>query len=69
VITSTDQKTGERSTNPLPVLRQFRFNRELKGVAFGENAVIAAGVGAAIAVGARCEALFRLAGVCPENLL
>src|SRR5262249_7671374 len=25
VITSTDQRTGERSTNPLPVLRQFRF--------------------------------------------
>jgi len=67
-ITSTDQRTGERSTNPLPVLRQFRFNRELKGVAFGENAVISAGVGGAIAVGARCEALFRSAAVAPQNL-
>ena len=28
VITSTDQRTGELSTNPLPVLRQFRFDRK-----------------------------------------
>ncbi|HTT02086.1 MAG TPA: MOSC domain-containing protein, partial [Steroidobacteraceae bacterium] len=52
VITSTDQQTGERLTNPLPVLRQYRFSRELMGVMFGENAVIAAGVGARIAEGA-----------------
>jgi uncharacterized protein len=56
VITSTDQQTGERSTNPLPVLKQFRFSRELKGVMFGENAVIAAGVGGTITLGARCAA-------------
>lgn len=56
IITSTDQQTGERSINPLPVLKQFRFNRELMGVAFGENAVIAAGVGGTISVGARCAA-------------
>ncbi len=54
VITSTDQRTGERSTNPLPVLRRFRFDQTLQGVTFGENAVIAAGVGSTIAVGARC---------------
>lgn len=52
VITSTDQQTGERSVNPLPVLRQFRFDRELLGVTFGENAVIVAGVGHAIERGA-----------------
>lgn len=56
LITSTDQQTGERSTNPLPVLRRFRFSRELMGVTFGENAVIAAGVGGTISVGARCAA-------------
>jgi uncharacterized protein len=56
IITSTDQQTGERSLNPLPVLRQFRFSRELKGVMFGENAVIAAGVGSTITLGARCAA-------------
>lgn len=54
VITSTDQRTGARSTNPLPVLRQFRFDRALKGVTFGENAVIGTGVGQTITVGAHC---------------
>jgi len=54
IITSTDQRSGERSTNPLPVLRTFRFNRELLGVAFGENAVAASGVGLSIERGAEC---------------
>jgi uncharacterized protein len=58
VITSTDQRTGELSTNPLPVLRQFRFNRDLMGVMFGENAIIAAGVGATLSVGARCKIIW-----------
>ena len=57
VITSTDQRTGEPSTNPLPVLRQFRFNRELMGVTFGENAVIAAGVGETLAIGDTCRVI------------
>lgn len=51
VITSTDQQSGERSTDPLPVLRGYRFDRRLKGVTFGENAVIEAGVGATLARG------------------
>jgi uncharacterized protein YcbX len=55
VITSTDQRTGEPSTNPLPVLRQFRFDRKLMGVTFGENAVIAAGIGATLSVGDTCQ--------------
>jgi hypothetical protein len=42
IVTSTDQQTGARSTNPLPVLRKFRFNKTLLGVTFGENAVVAA---------------------------
>lgn len=58
VIPSTDQRTGERSVNPLPVLRRFRFDRELKGITFGENAVIAAGVGSTINVGADCTISF-----------
>lgn len=56
VVTSTDQQTGERINNPLPVLRKFRFNRELLGVAFGENAIISAGVGHTIERGAACAA-------------
>ncbi len=55
VITATDQRTGERSTNPLPVLKEFRMDRELKGVTFGENAIPAAGVGEFIELGAVCE--------------
>jgi uncharacterized protein YcbX len=58
VITSTDQRTGELASNPLPVLRQFRFDRELMGVTFGENAVIASGIGASLSVGDPCGILW-----------
>jgi uncharacterized protein YcbX len=57
VITTTDQRTGERSTNPLPVLRTFRFDRALLGVTFGENAVIATGIGCGLTRGAECVTL------------
>jgi len=59
IITSTDQLTGERSTNPLPVLREFRFNRSLLGVTFGENAVPSEGVGSIIERGAQCQVEYR----------
>jgi uncharacterized protein len=55
VITATDQLTGEPSTNPLPVLRSFRFDKALMGVTFGENAVIARGVGQVLKRGATCS--------------
>lgn len=55
VITATDQHTGQPATNPLPVLRAFRFDKALMGVTFGENAVIAQGVGQALKVGATCS--------------
>jgi MOSC domain-containing protein len=54
VITATDQRTGELSTNPLPILRQFRFDKALMGVTFGENAIIEAGVGTTLVRGAAC---------------
>ncbi|HEY6482916.1 MAG TPA: MOSC N-terminal beta barrel domain-containing protein [Steroidobacteraceae bacterium] len=54
IITSTDQRTGERSTNPLPVLRTFRFDGKLKGVKFGENAVVARGAGTRLERGMEC---------------
>lgn len=59
IITSTDQHTGERSTNPLPVLRAFRFDRKLLGVKFGENAVIVAGTGATLERGTNCVVTFK----------
>jgi uncharacterized protein len=54
-IPSRDPITGEAATDPLPVLRQFRFNRTLLGVTFGENAVIVQGVGDEIERGAPCR--------------
>ena len=54
-IPSRDPRTGEASTDPLPALRKFRFDRELRGVTFGENAVIVRGTGCEIECGARCQ--------------
>ena len=59
VITATDQSTGERSTDPLPVLREFRFDRTLLGVTFGENAVVASGLGATLERGAECQVTYE----------
>jgi uncharacterized protein YcbX len=58
-IPSIDQRTGMPSTDPGPVLRQFRFNKNLLGVTFGENAVIVAGTGGEIERGARCRVSFE----------
>jgi uncharacterized protein len=58
IIPSTDQRTGERSTDPAPVLRKFRFDRALRGVTFGENAVVASGVGAELEEGTECQVTF-----------
>ena len=55
IIPSTDQRTGLRGLDPLPVLRTFRFDRQLLGVTFGENAVIARGGGERLEVGAECR--------------
>jgi uncharacterized protein len=54
-IPSLDPRSGEPSTDPLPVLRPFRFDRALRGVTFGENAVIAQGRGCEIVRGAHCR--------------
>jgi uncharacterized protein YcbX len=59
VIPSTDQRTGERSTDPLPVLRTFRFDRTLRGITFGENAVPVAGCGTSLERGAACEVTYE----------
>jgi uncharacterized protein YcbX len=59
IIPSTDQRTGVRGFDPLPVLRTFRFDPTLRGACFGENAVIRAGVGAVLEVGAACEVAYE----------
>ena len=52
-ITTTDQLTAEVGIEPLPTLALYRHNARLEGVAFGMNAVILAGAGAAISIGER----------------
>jgi uncharacterized protein YcbX len=58
IIPSTDQRTGIRGLDPLPVLRTFRFDRKLLGVTFGENAVITRGVGELLERGAECRVIY-----------
>jgi uncharacterized protein YcbX len=58
IIPSTDQRTGIRGLDPLPVLRTFRFDRKLHGVTFGENAVITRGVGEFLERGAQCQVTY-----------
>ena len=57
-IPSTDQRTGVRGFDPLPVLRTFRFDRKLLGVTFGENAVVSSGVGEFLERGAECRVTY-----------
>jgi uncharacterized protein len=57
-IPSIDQRTGLPGTDPAPTLRQFRFDKELLGITFGENAVIVAGTGRELERGAACEVSF-----------
>lgn len=46
IITTTDQTTGERGgVEPLQTLRSYRWDAQLQGVTFGQNAVVAAGAG------------------------
>ena len=59
-IPSIDQRTGQPSTDPVPVLRQFRFDKALRGVTFGENAVILTGTEAQIERASACQVTFAL---------
>ncbi len=52
VITTTDQATGERDGDePLATLKGYRFDRALRGVVFGMNAVIVRGHGHRVTAG------------------
>ncbi len=53
VITTTDQATGARDGDePLRTLKSYRFDRALRGVTFGMNAVIVRGQGRTLRRGA-----------------
>ena len=51
VMTGIDQATGVAGLSPLPVLRQFRFDKNLLGVTFGQNARVEGGAGGVLRVG------------------
>ena len=51
-ITTTDQERGALDgVEPLATLKKYRFDRELGGVCFGQNAIVVRGVGARLQVG------------------
>jgi uncharacterized protein YcbX len=53
-ITTTDQASGEvKGPEPLLTLRQYRWNADLRGVTFAQNAIIVSGVGSVLRVGQR----------------
>jgi uncharacterized protein YcbX len=52
IVTTTDQAMGTRDGDePLRTLAKFRFDRELKGVVFGQNLILIEGLGAQLRVG------------------
>jgi uncharacterized protein YcbX len=56
VVTTTDQITGERSSDePLKALKEFRFDKNLRGVLFGQNMILTGGVGNELKVGQQFE--------------
>jgi len=57
-IPALDHESGAASTNPIPALKRFRFDKALRGVTFGENAVLEGGPGT-LAVGEPLEVRWR----------
>lgn len=56
IIPTTNQATAQREGDePLRTLRSYRFSRELRGVLFGQNAILIEGAGRELAVGQRLE--------------
>jgi uncharacterized protein YcbX len=52
VVTTTDQITGERTSDePLKALKEFRFDKNLRGVLFGQNMILTGGLGNELKVG------------------
>ena len=59
-IPTTDQATGERtSEEPLKTLATYRMNPALEGVTFGVNAIVTAGAGDSLRVGAAANGSLR----------
>jgi len=53
VMTGIDQATGRKGLSPLTALQEFRYDENLRGVTFGQNARVARGAGGWLTVGDR----------------
>jgi uncharacterized protein YcbX len=59
-ITTTDQSSGEvMGEEPLKTLKTYRWSQELRGVLFGQNAIVIDGAGAQLCVGQRLEITWK----------
>lgn len=59
-ITTTDQTTGiSQGMEPLNTLRGYRHDAALRGVTFGQNAIIVAGVGTQLRIGQQLEVFWH----------
>jgi uncharacterized protein len=59
-ITTTEQSTGERDgVEPLATLKTYRFDAALRGVMFGQNAIIVRGEGATLREGQQLEVVWK----------
>jgi uncharacterized protein YcbX len=59
-ITTTDQERGALDgVEPLATLKKYRFDRELGGVCFGQNAIVVRGAGAALRVGQKFQVSWK----------
>jgi uncharacterized protein YcbX len=59
-ITTTDQVTAEiTGDEPLRTLKSYRWDKALRGVAFGQNLIVVAGAGAQLRVGLGMRAAAR----------
>lgn len=60
VITTTDQQSGLRDgEEPLRTLRSYRYDDALKGVCFGQNAIVVRGAGRLLRVGQTLRVRWR----------
>lgn len=59
-ITTTDQQRGAvDGVEPLRTLKEFRFDRALRGVTFGQNAIVVGGAGSSLRRGAAVEIVWK----------
>jgi uncharacterized protein YcbX len=60
ITTTTDQLSGERQGDePLRTLKSYRYDKELSGVTFGQNALVLSGAGAELVRGARVTVIWK----------